>query len=224
MNSITTAAARRKRLFRSAKSALDGAGDPPYLGALAADLFGKVSVEDLAVYGPTEIAAFTRSAASLIAGRSAGTHLIRVSDPPSAGHGRRHQDITLVEVLNDDMPFLVNSVISEIEDFGASIRLVAHPVITVSREPDGRLATYKGLQPPGTGARESLMQIHVDRLASEETRQALAGQIDETLRQVRRAVDDWRAMRARVEQAIEAWRSKPPPIERGRPPGGAGVP
>jgi glutamate dehydrogenase len=216
MNSIPSATARRKRLFTSTRSALDRADDPPYLGALTGDLFGKVSVEDLAAYGPAEIAAFVRSASSLIARRTPGNHLIRISDQTIGGRGKRRREITLVELLNDDMPFLVDSVIGEIEDFGAEIRLVAHPVVTVSREQDGRLGAYHGLRAPGAGGpgtRESLMQIHIDRPASEEARKDLAGRLDEALRQVRRAVSDWRAMRRRLEQAIEAWRSRPPPID-----------
>ena len=121
--------------------------------------------------------------------------------------------MTLVEILNDDMPFLVDSVLGELQDFGADVRFVAHPILSVERDERGRLRRYLGTEPaPPPAIRESLIHVHVGRIALESDRQALAERLDEVLTLVRRAVVDWRAMVARVRQAIADYTSRPPAI------------
>ncbi len=207
-----------KRLLASARRSLASDGGPDFLGPLAADLFARTPPEDIAVYAPSEVAAFVGSAASLLAQRPKGRHLIRIENPSIAGRGKRHEEITLIATLNDNMPFLLDSTIAEIEAFGAEIKLVAHPIVSVRRDRDGRLVEYRGRTIPANGSdeiRESLIQIHVARLASEEARQALGVRLDSLLVEVRRVVDGWRAIRAKLSSAIAALRSNPPPVDAG---------
>ena len=50
----------------------------------------------------------------------------------------------MLEILNDDMPFLVNSVVGELNERGADIRLLVHPVFAVERDEAGNLIAFKG--------------------------------------------------------------------------------
>ncbi|MEX0852739.1 MAG: NAD-glutamate dehydrogenase [Bauldia sp.] len=207
--------ARRRLIVAAARRALAGTGDTELLTALAGDLYARTSIEDLAVYAPAEIAAFVGSAGQTLSRRKPGSHLIRLSDPEVSGRARRHRDVTLVEIANDNMPFLVDSVLGEIHDFGVETRLVAHPIVTVTRDGEGRLTDYQGPVPPAAGAvaiRESLIQVHIDRLVGDEPRRVLVERLDQVLEQVRRAVEGWRPMRERLAQAIDAYRATPPPI------------
>jgi glutamate dehydrogenase len=176
--------AKRRRLIGAARRLLSGESTA---AALSGDLFQRASVEDLADYTAPEIAGFARSAASLLAERRLGRHLVRLTDAPVA-HG---QGVTLVEILNDNMPFLVDSVMAELQAFGAGIRLVAHPIVTVRRDRKGALVAYLGTGAADKRAiRESLIQVHVDRLMIAAERETLVRRLDETLTEVARAVED----------------------------------
>src|ERR1700681_4227319 len=132
----------RVRLLDDAARLLTGNGDGKRLSALAWDLFARTSQEDLAAYAAEDIAACVRAADALLASRSAGRHEIRVEDPAAAS-----RETSIVQILNDNMPFLVDSVLGELQDFGAEIGLVAHPILSVERDQSGRLRRYLGTEP-----------------------------------------------------------------------------
>jgi glutamate dehydrogenase len=196
-------AAERRRILGAARRALRSVDAPTIAGDLMNDLFGRVGVEDLRPYSPAEIASFASSAATLLERHRKGQHEVRVSTPDFGGRSRRHQDITLIEILNDDMPFLVDSILGELQESGAAIRLVAQPVLAVERDRGGRLTGYNGLaSAEARGRHESLMTIHIDRLVGDDARKELARRLDTTLVDIRRAVADWRPMLERGERAI----------------------
>lgn len=204
------ARAEHKRLITAATRLLSRDSDVPFLKALARDLFANADTEDLAAYRAEEIAGFARSAAERLAARMPGHHKVWLGEV-----GDHHKPTTLVEILNDDMPFLVDSVIDELQDFGADIHLVAHPIISLERNRKGVLQAYHGTnkQPPASKTiRESFLQIHIGRIASERDRVDLAGRLDKVLSDVRLVVGDWKAMRARLRQIIIDLRLAPPPL------------
>ncbi|MEO8667540.1 MAG: NAD-glutamate dehydrogenase, partial [Bauldia sp.] len=205
---------KRKRLIHSAAGAFAGEGlDDQRRQALAADLFAYASVEDLAVYSLEEIAGFVSLADAALQRRKPGRQSVNIADPEPGAAAGRHGAVTVITILNDNMPFLFDSVIGELQDFGAELRLVAHPMISVRRKASGELVEYLGSdRVPGDGVlRESLIQIHVARLPA-EAREALAGRLDSMLDQVRRAVVDWKPMLDRLDAAIAAYRADPPPV------------
>ncbi len=94
-------------------------------------------------------------------------------------------------VVNDDMPFLVDSIAGAIASFDLGIHRIIHPVMPVSRDAAGRIAA---IGESAAGARrESVIYIEVER-ADARTRRALASEIERTLEHVRDVVDDWRAL------------------------------
>ena len=206
---------KRKRLIGAARRRLAKEKDSAFLEALALDLFAHTSIEDLGAYSAREIAGFAQSAGEQLARRAPGQHKIRLDDANLARARNRSGDVTLVEIVTDNMPFLVDSVMAELQDFGADIRLVAHPIITVERDGKGVLQAYHGTapSPPGGKAiRESLMQIHIASVAGESERSDLAERLDRLLSDIRTAVNDWPAMRGQLRQVITDFRSTPPPL------------
>jgi len=107
--------------------------------------------------------------------------------------GRRRMRIAIV---NDDMPFLVDSVANAIAGHQLTIHRLLHPVVCVNRDKDGVL---KGLEPlcADHGRRESLMYIELDR-ADARGRQELARELRAVLADVRAAVRDWHKLQARM--------------------------
>jgi glutamate dehydrogenase len=205
----------RKRLIEAAKRSLGENDSEGFLAALADDLFAHVDMEDLGPYTAEEIACFTRSAAALLDHRPPGRHKIHIGKAGLQIADGRHDAVTLVEIVNDDMPFLVDTVLAELQEFGGEIRLVAHPIVTVERDGKGKLKAYCGIAPPAAGektVRESLIQVHIAGLIQEEDCAPLASRLDKALSHVRLAVNDWSAMRARLRTAIEDFRSNRPPL------------
>ena len=121
----------------------------------------------------------------------------------------------MIEIVNDDMPFLLDSVMGELAERGVEARLVAHPVFTVTRDPSGRLTGFEGLSPPGEGgSRESFIHIHLDRIAEEAQRAELLAALEIVLADVRLGVHDWRAMMARVGEIAAELKVNPPPLPK----------
>src|ERR1700746_2871538 len=106
---------------------------------------------------------------------------------PSWRDGR---EISVLEVLNDNMPFLFDSSMAELAEQGVEVTLVAHPIIAVERDDQGTLLRFHGQAlPEGTkGARESLIHFHITRLDADTDRQKLIDGLTKTLNDVRASV------------------------------------
>ena len=116
---------------------------------------------------------------------------MRVYNPSTASDGWTSPH-TIVEIVNDDMPFLVDSATAAINDRGSAVRLVIHPIISVARDENGELTARDPLE---SGWRESWMQIAVTRQPRAAARAALAEVLVRVLGDVRAAVADWQNMR-----------------------------
>jgi len=92
-------------------------------------------------------------------------------------------------VVNDDMPFLVDSIASLIGAHDIVIYRIIHPVIPVERDAAGKLTDI------GSGNRESMIYIEMER-ADARVRKALVAELESALAQVRDAVNDWPALQA----------------------------
>src|SRR5262245_22959580 len=124
-----------RELLRQAALLVEDTGDLPR-GFVAA-LFGRTAAEDLVVYSAQEIAALSRASFDHLKKRTPGTASVHVSNPPQIAGGKPLEAVTVVEICNDDMPFLLDSVLGEIAAQGPEVRLVAHPIFTVERDKAG---------------------------------------------------------------------------------------
>ncbi len=111
--------------------------------------------EDLERYTAEELADIAERSWSFLQERQSGVAKIRF-EPIAAKSGG-----AVLEIVNDDMPFLVDSVVGELNQRGLDIRLFVHPVFVVERDLAGRLVNFKGARTVG-GHRESFIHIHVD--------------------------------------------------------------
>ncbi|MDB5954930.1 NAD-glutamate dehydrogenase [Ramlibacter sp.] len=187
------------------------------LAALAGDYFGQLDAEDLEERTPEDLLGALLAHGQLAAQRQPDTPRVRVFSPsPGAdGWGSRH---TVVQIVNDDMPFLVDSVSLEIARQGLALHLLVHPIFAVQRDAQGQLQSVV----PRTAApglpRESWMYLEVDRIVDAERRSALCTGIERVLADVRAAVRDWQAMRDRLRDAAVELEHAPPvlPTEEAR--------
>src|ERR1700745_3084881 len=186
----------RATLIRDAEGSVQPGKAPQTFAEL---LFGYTNVEDLANYDASSLAFLAEQAWEHVQQRTAGSADIRVINPIMPD-GR---EISVLEVLNDNMPFLVDSTMAELTEQGIEVALVAHPIIAVERDEQGKLLRFYGETPTERekGEHESLSHFPTARLNADADRQKLIDGLAKTLNDVRACVADWQAMRARVEQA-----------------------
>ncbi|WP_429024619.1 NAD-glutamate dehydrogenase [Bradyrhizobium sp. I1.14.4] len=197
----------RATLIRDAAGSVPAGKSPR---AFAEPLFGYTNIEDLTNYDAASLALLAEQAWEHVQRRTAGSADIRVVNP-TLPNGR---EISVLEILNDNMPFLFDSTMAELTEQGIEVTLVAHPTIAVERDDEGKLLRFYGEALPegAKGARESLIHLHITRLDADADRQKLIEGLATTLGNVRACVADWRAMRDRVEEAIKTFSSNPPPL------------
>src|SRR5262245_16011979 len=183
-----------------------GTGAPK---AFADALFGLSVPEDVVRYDVSEVAALAEAAWRFLAERKPGAPKIRLEAPAAAGEHLR--SILVLEIINDDMPFLVDSVLGELAERGVEVLLVAHPVVSLTRDAAGRVTAFGGTS-NGAARRESVIHIHIGRIDDEARRAEIVQGIAQVLADVRVSVHDWRSMIDRVEQVIGGLKSNPPPL------------
>ena len=171
-------------------------------------LYAHAAPEDLVGYEPAELASLAAATYDFMSERQPGAPKIRVSSPRPVKGGERLDGISVIEIVNDDMPFLVDSVLGEINARTHAVRLVVHPIFAVARDATGRIEALTPAGPASDVARESVMQIHVDRL-DESDSDALAENLARVLADVAVSVRDWLAMLARVEEVLADLKGKP---------------
>jgi glutamate dehydrogenase len=173
-----------------------------------------VPPEDLADRSTDELYCIAASHWRLAQRRQPGEAKVRVYNPDADKDGYRCS-CTVVEVVSDDMPFLVDSVTMELNRQGYGIDLVIHPMMRFLRDEDGRLTDV--LEPGREGSdaiEESILRAEVAHEDDEEERERLRKGIAKVLGDVAAAVHDWGAMRERTDAIVEELDSNPPPIER----------
>src|SRR5262247_1684745 len=139
--------------------------------SFAERLFGHANLEDLTNYDATSLAFLAEQAWGHVQKRTAGCADIRIVNPMMPD-GR---EISVLEILNDNMPFLFDSTMAELAEQGIEVTLVAHPIIAVERDEQGKLLRFYGETLPegARGTRESLIHLHIARLDAAADRQKL---------------------------------------------------
>jgi glutamate dehydrogenase len=173
--------------------------------AFVVKLFALAAPEDLRHCGAAELANIAEQSWSFLAERRPGTPKIRF-EPLAGARG-----VAVLEIVNDDMPFLVDSVVAELTSRGLEIRSFVHPVFLVRRDAAGRLVNFEAPQ-AADARRESFIHFHVDEADDPAQRATVVHALNDILAEVRASVQDWQPMLARVREVIAELQTKPPPL------------
>ena len=178
--------------------------------ALLRKYYQQVPPEDLTEADPGELLDTARAHHAFARRRPRQTPLIRIYNPAPQSRD------TIVEIVTDNMPFLVDSISIALGRHGFSIRLIVHPVIRVQRDADGRLQAIEPPEPPhgdgGETIAEAWMSFRVEHHADESVFQAFREDAARVLGEIRSACDDWRAMCDKMEEitgALDAGQTTP---------------
>src|SRR5215510_6882254 len=177
-------------------------------GTFITQLFGRSVPEDVVRYGADDIVALAERAYDFLSERTPGTPKIRCETVALTASGGR-KAVSVIEIVNDDMPFLVDSVMGELAERRLDVRLVAHPMFGVKRD-SGKLVALSAHD--AQSKRESFIHIHLGSVIGDAAREELLPALEVVLGEVRVAVHDWKTMRERVEAIISELKSNPPPL------------
>jgi glutamate dehydrogenase len=191
----TIPAARQHLIDTIAREARGSRGAPVSLGTFIQAYYRGVDEADLRAADPATLAAAADGHLRFGATRKAGRSLVRVFNPDLA-RDRWQSQFTVVQVVTDDMPFLVDSLAMVLNGNGLSIHAMAHPVLAVRRDRAGRLQAAAASVPGGTA--ESWQHLEVDRINDAAQLDELRSRIESVLGDVRIAVEDWPKMQARA--------------------------
>ncbi|MEV6932004.1 NAD-glutamate dehydrogenase, partial [Dactylosporangium sp. NPDC051485] len=161
---------------------------------LVAQYWRLVPDEELAACDVAKMVEATRSHSELAQQRLPGELKLRLGLSVTGG--------TALEIVTDDMPFLVDSVTSALSSRDIDVNLLVHPLVVLRRAPLGALEeVLVGLEPEDAGPGdivESWIRIEVDRIRDERELEELRTDLSRVLNDVREAVEDWHKMRTQA--------------------------
>ncbi|MFL6797316.1 MAG: NAD-glutamate dehydrogenase [Xanthobacteraceae bacterium] len=175
-------------------------------------LFAYAVPEDLMRYDARQLAGLAAATWSHLGKREPGRPSIRLEAPAQEPCAGARRTASVLEVINDDMPFLVDSVLAELADHGLDVHFVVHPVFTVERNADGTLAAFKGSRPLDHALRESIIHVHIDAIDDPAQRSAIIAELEQVLADIRACVTDWPEMVRRVSGVVAELKNHPPPL------------
>ncbi|WP_431894125.1 NAD-glutamate dehydrogenase [Nonomuraea sp. bgisy101] len=207
--------AKDELLQNAAQVSAAGSGDhgsPEEALAYLRVYYRHVAADDLLDRDPVDVYGPAMSHRQLAEVRPQGRAVVRAYTPSVEENGW-DPGHSVVEVVTDDMPFLVDSVTMELARHDIGTHLVVHPQLRVRRDMTGRVLTQGQEDVTGMMLVESWMHIEIDRQADPEVLRSIEADLLRVLSDVRHAVEDFRKMRALAVQTAEDLSMNPPPLE-----------
>ena len=171
--------------------------------------YGQVDVDDLADRDLADLYGASLSHFAFARKREPGRAKVRAFNPTIEEHGWQSTH-TVIEVVNDDMPFLVDSVSMEANRHGLTLHLIVHPILDVARAADGTIVAVGEAGPEAR--RESFIHAEVDRVSGATALAQIAQDVERVLADLRFAVADWAKMRERALDIVREIDANPPAL------------
>ncbi len=177
--------------------------------AFASAFYMRMTEEELPMHGADGWAALANDFLDFARNRKPGTPSVRLFNPTLAKQGWESPH-TVLQIVNDDMPFLVDSVMMALAERGVGVHVMGHPVVRIARDRSGKLTAV------GEGEVESMMHLEIDRQSAADSA-AIEAAIRTVLADVRSIVEDWPAMRQKMlEVTVDVAKRRMPVSDAGR--------
>ena len=167
-----------------------------------------VAADDLAESQPLDLLGAAVAHWTLARRRPPGFRKLRVYNPSLEEHGWQSTH-TIIEIVTDDMPFLVDSVSMALNRHGFTVHLIVHPIMRLERDAEGNLLAVHDPDAPAGGL-ESIIHAEVNRESDAQALERLKEDLHRVLDDVRTAVEDWPRMCAALSQASQELSVHPP--------------
>jgi len=185
----------------------------PQVEEFVRQYYAWITPEDLADRSPIDVYGAAVCHWTFARERTPGSAKVRVYNPNFEEHGWQSTH-TVLEIVTDDMPFLVDTTRMGVNRQGFAIHLMLHPIMNVKRDDEGRIVEV--LDPDSADEEalsESVIHVEVDQQTEPQVLEELYDCIESVLRQVRTAVEDWPEMRGRVHDIVSELEENAPPVD-----------
>ncbi len=171
-----------------------------HIAVFASEYYRMIAPDDLIERSPLDLYGVVMAHWNLAQHRAPQECKVRVYTPQVEAHGWQSPH-TVIELITDDMPFLVDSVSMEVTRHGYAIHLIVAPIIHARRDAQGQLLE---VLPPevaqSSTITEALLHVEVDQLREPAVLDELRQDLVRILGQVRAVVEDWPKMRQSLQQ------------------------
>jgi len=182
------------------------------LKALLEIYYRHVSPADLESSTPTDLIGAVVAHWQLLRERSDSNPKIRVYNPSFEAHGWQSPH-TIIEAVNDDMSFLVDSLAMALNRAGYTIDLTIHPVVAAVRDKSGKLQAIHELS-TGLGKLESMISFQIEKQLSTKVLQSIENMVRDVLFDVILVNQDWQAMKQQAREISTGMREQALPVDK----------
>jgi len=166
-----------------------------------------VALSDISDLSPENLFGLIQAHWRLGEKRPPGEALVHVYNPSLKECGW-DCEYTVIEIINDDMPFLVDSVFSKLNRLDLTPHLVVHPIFKVLRSKHGMFEGFSFVKsPPPSAVSESFMHFQIPKQSGQQLVK-IRREITKVIKDVRFAVDDWDKMRTTISSIVEELKIK----------------
>ena len=188
-------------------------GKAAQMAAFASEYYRLTAPEDLSERDSLDLYGAVMAHWNLAQRRAPQECKVHVYTPQVEEHGWQSPH-TVIEIVTDDMPFLVDSVSMEVTRHGYAIHLILAPAVNVRRDAQGQLLEV--LPPdvaPDDTFTEALLHVEIDQQREPAVLDELRQDLVRVLGQVRAVVDDWQKMRQTLQEIAHEFDTNPPPVD-----------
>ncbi|WP_454832951.1 NAD-glutamate dehydrogenase [Pseudoxanthomonas wuyuanensis] len=158
--------------------------------AFAEAFYKRMEADEFPHHSPEGWAALACDMLDFARARKPGSASVRVFNASHKANGWESPH-TVLQVVNDDMPFLVDSVSMALAEMGVGVHVLGHPLVRFSRDRNGKVIAV------GEGKPESLMLLEIDRQSPGDMA-AIETRVRKVLEEVRGIIRDWGPMREKM--------------------------
>lgn len=139
----------------------------------------------------------------LLQNKKIGEPSIKVFNPEIAKHGWQSSH-TIIEMIIDDMPFLVDSIRMAINRFNITSHLILHTPMQLGRNTQGKVTDFMTSDGKAkTHTKETVFFIEIDRQSRAQDLEKLRHELCSVVSEVSLSVSDWAAMQNKLAGLIK---------------------
>ncbi|SFB26288.1 glutamate dehydrogenase [Amycolatopsis marina] len=191
------------------------AAHAPEIGDLIRLYYRHIPAEEILDDHPQELVGAVRSHQDFAQERVPGRPKVRLVNPTNSADGWT-REATVVQLVTDDMPYLVDSIVAQLSRSGMQVQRIVHPIVVVTRDLTGNLReihpTADVADPPQDSSIESWMYLEIDRITDPERARELETRLTSVLGDVREVVEDTEKMVETAQGIAASLDSSPPPL------------
>ncbi|MDX1677564.1 NAD-glutamate dehydrogenase [Arsukibacterium sp.] len=178
---------------------------PELVEKFAYTLYGNMSNEDLVGRNDSDLYGAALSLWQTFNQHAEPEARIRVYNPEISRHGWESKH-TIVEIVVQDMPFLVDSVRMALSRHGIAAHLLLHYPLQTQRDKAGNITDFFKLgSKASSSTQQTVFHIEIDRITDDATIQALKSELHSVMEDVSLAVNDWQPIRQKLQDVIKTF-------------------